>query len=379
LKQIESFQNELRTLLIKKLIAPFELLRQYKNKEMFRIQHAYTENNLALFTTIKELSNLAEAILQQAYNIVQTNLQYKYGIPQDNDYKNTKFAIIGMGKLGGQELSFNSDLDLLFVYSQDGVTTGRIPNREFFNKLCQQLVTQMKNENGNGTVYDIDLRLCPYGENGPIALSLQGYQDYFDKYAQTWERQALIKARPVAGDLDLGQKFIEIAHDFVYKEPVASKELREIVEARKKKEIEVQEKEIEVQDIKKGYGGIIDIEFAVQALQLSYGVEMPSLRCTNTFDALEELNNSKIITSHKYEQLLEAYKFLRQVDNLLHLVYDEPNRSLPKQKNKLEKLARQLGYIDDEISANEKFMYDYRTYTSNTRKLFYNIIEHMGR
>lgn len=374
-KKIDLFKKELRNLLIKDLSKPFEILKQYKEKELRRIEERDISEDTDLFTTISELSNLAEAILQQAYRIIQTNLQYEYGTPKTENYKEAGFAIIGMGKLGGRELNYNSDLDLIFVYDREGTTTDGMPNREYFKQFCQQLVSQMKEQDENEIVYDVDLRLCPYGEEGPIALSLQDYQNYYDKHGQTWERQALVKARPVAGNIEIGWEFIQIAHDFVYKEPLTSVEVSEIIQAREQKENKVKEENRDVADVKMGHGGIVDIEFAVQTLQLFYGVEMPQLRCTNTISAIEKLREAKVITSWQHEQLLEAYEFLRKVENRLHIVHDEPLHVLPTQESKLEKLAKLLGYSDSETSADSQFMQDYRRYTNNTRELFNSLLE----
>lgn len=374
-KNTDLFKKELRNLLIHDLNSPFKVLKKYKERELSRIEERDISEDADLFTTIRELSNLAEAILQQAYHIIRNNLQYEFGIPKTVNYSEVQFSIIGMGKLGGRELNYNSDLDLIFVYDKKGTTTDGIPNQKYFRQLCQQLVSQMKEANENEVVYDIDLRLCPYGEEGPVVLSLDDYQVYYEKYAKTWERQALVKARPVAGDVEIGWQFVRMAHDFVYKKPLTSKEVSEIIQAREQKENKSKEENIELQDVKMGYGGIVDIEFAVQTLQLFYGVEISKLRCTNTVSAINKLREAKVITSWQHEQLLEAYQFLRKVENRLHIVHDEPMYCLPSQKSKLEELAKHLGYRDEEISASSLFMQDYRKYTNKTRELFNNLLE----
>jgi len=416
-KSQQTMHAELENAVKRSRVNPFEALRKYKNGEWLRIGIRDILGSATLSETTEELSNLAEVILQQAYEIVDSDLQKEWGSPKPNfslkgkprffpfktlSYKerlikrNTKerekdesedgediaFAIIGMGKLAGRELNYNSDLDLIFAYSVDGTTTMGRSNYDYFTKLGQELVTQMTNARGGGPVYELDLRLRPFGKAGSIALSLRGYQDYYDKHAEIWERQALIKSRPVAGDINFGEQFIRIAHAFTYSQPLTSEQIAEIVHTRERKENKAKSPLWKrgvggisrTRDVKIGYGGLADIEFAVQTLQLIHGCQNPDVRSPNTLLALEQLRDVGAIYAEQCQQLSRLYQFLRMVENRLRIVHDRPLSALPTETYELEKLAKRLGYVDDNLPAAQQFIQDYQDCTSQTRRLFNELL-----
>jgi glutamate-ammonia-ligase adenylyltransferase len=279
-----------------------------------------------------------------------------------------------MGKLAGRELNYNSDLDLIFAYSVDGKTTMGKSNYDYFTKLGQELVTRMINARGGGPVYELDLRLRPYGKAGSIALSLSGYQNYYDKHAEIWERQALIKSRPVAGEAKFGEQFVRIAHLFAYSQPLTSEQIGEIVHTRERKENKAVKISSRTRDVKVGYGGLADIEFTVQALQLVHGSQNPNVRSPNTLLALKQLRDAGVISIKQFQQLSKLYQFLRMVENRLRIVHDRPLSALPTEPYELEKLAKRLGYADDNFSPAQQFMQDYQNCTEQTRRLFQELL-----
>ena len=374
----------------------FEALRRYKNSEVLRIGMRNILGQANLWTTTAELSDLAEGILQAMYDCINTEFQNEYGKPlekegnrgpassaaekTDTDLPVARFAVIGMGKFGGRELNFSADLDLMLVYSAEGETTQGTPNADYFSRLGLELVNRMKGNTGGGGIYELDLRLRPFGSSGSIALSLEGYQNYYEKDAETWERQALSRARPVAGDVELGQEFVKEAHAFAYSQPLTSEQTAYIVHNRQRKEAQAtrppsagrrrrrgRKKQI---DVKSGYGGLIDIEFVAQTLQLMHGTTHPQVRVQNTVEAIHRLHEVGALTRNQREQLLLAYEFLRNVENSLRIVHDRPLNALPDKAPELEQLAKRLGYED----GTQRFLKDYHWCTETTRTLFNQLL-----
>ena len=378
-----NIRTGLRTALSQSSSEPFETLRRFKNGETLRIGIRDILREADLVSTTEELSDLAEVVLQEACELVKIQLSPEWGYPKSADGDEALFAIIGLGKLGGRELNYNSDLDVIYVYSVDGTTTTGKSNYDYFTKLGQELATRLNNASG-GAIYDIDLRLRPFGKAGSIALSLQGYQDYYAKHAETWERQALIKARPVAGDVNLGEEFMQIASDFTYSQPLNPDQIAEIVHTRRRKEDKSKKESRRTRrrgqqasfaiDVKAGYGGIADIEFIVQTRQLICGSEHSSVRERNTLLALDKLWEVNALTEAQHRQLSQSYQFLRMVENRLRIVHDRSLNALPTDKYELEKLAKRLGYEDNHAKAADKFRQDYRDNTNRNRELFNEIL-----
>ena len=378
----------------------FQALRRYKNSEVLRIGMRNILGQANLWATTTELSDLAEGTLQAMYSHINAEFQTEHGQPlkrkgnhgqtsstdenTDADLPLAKFAVIGMGKFGGRELNFSADLDLMFVYSAEGETTQGMSNADYFSRLGLELVNRLKGNTGGGEIYDLDLRLRPFGSGGAIALSLAGYQSYYEKDAETWERQALIRARPVAGDIELGQKFVEQAHAFAYSQPLTSEQAASIVHNRQRKEEQATRppstsrrrrgRRRQQIDVKSGYGGLIDIEFVAQTLQLIHGTTHPQMRVQNTVEAIRQLHEVGILTVEQRDQLRFAYEFLRNVENSLRIVHDRPLDALPDTKAALEQLAKRLGYEDGVRRASDSFLRDYQWCTKTTRTLFNQLL-----
>ena len=359
----------------------FNVLRHFKNGEVLRIGLRNILKRADLWTTTAELSDLAEAILTSIVPHLSGQFQQEYGVPLTKDGVEATFTIIGMGKFGGRELNFSSDLDVMMVYSGQGESTKGLSNAEYFAKLGSELINRFK-DTGSGTIYEIDLRLRPYGTGGALALPLDGYKSYYEENAETWERQALIRARPIAGDECLGRRFLEVAHSFAYRQPLTKDEVAEIIHTRQRKETQAtrlvttkrRRRRKKTQDVKSGYGGLVDIEFAVQTLQLIYGTQYPTVRAQNTLDAIAQLSEIGVITTSDKEHLVRDYEFLRRVENSLRIVHDRPLDALPDQTAELDKLAKRVGYLDQAQSATEQFLKDYQEITEDTRKLFNRLL-----
>ena len=361
------------------------MLKRYKNDEIWRIALRNILGNATLPDTTQELSDLAEATLQAIYPEIEAELREAHGTPLAPDGTPVTFAIIAMGKFGGRELNFSSDLDVMYVYSADGETTKGTPNVEYFSAIGLELVNRLA---GSGvSIYEVDLRLRPHGTGGAIALPLAGYQNYYDNTAEVWERQALTRARVVAGDIEhLGNQFLEIAHAFCYGEALTSEEIAEIVHTRQRKEAQATRKtstrrrrggkaQTSTVNVKSGYGGLVDIEFAVQTLQLVHGGGETSVRVQNTPLAIERLHEIGVLTEAQCDGFSEAYQFLRRVENALRIVHDRALDALPKNRAELGQLARRLGYTgSNDKPAAEAFLQDYGKWTEMTRALFNEIL-----
>ena len=359
----------------------FNVLRHFKNGEVLRIGLRNILKRADLWTTTAELSDLAEAILTSIVPHLSGQFQQEYGVPLTKDGVEATFTIIGMGKFGGRELNFSSDLDIMMVYSGQGESTKGLSNAEYFAKLGLELINRFK-DTGSGTIYELDLRLRPYGTGGALALPLDGYKSYYEENAETWERQALIRARPVAGDGCLGRQFLDVAHSFAYRQPLTQDGVAEIIHTRQRKETQAtrlvttkrRRRRKKTQDVKSGYGGLVDIEFAVQTLQLIHGTQNPMVRAQNTLDAIAQLSEIGVITTSDKEHLVRDYEFLRRVENSLRIVHDRPLDALPDQTAELDKLSKRVGYLDQERSATEQFLKDYQDITEDTRKLFNRLL-----
>ncbi len=362
------------------------MLRRYKNDEIWRVALRNILGNATLPDTTQELSDLAEAILQAIYPEVESEMREAHGTPLAPDGTPVTFAIIAMGKFGGRELNFSSDLDVMYVYSADGETTQGMPNADYFSAVGLELVKRLAGDHGM-SIYEIDLRLRPHGTGGAIALPLAGYQNYYDNAAEVWERQALTRGRVVAGDIEqLGHQFLDIAHAFCYSNALTSEEIAEIVHTRQRKEAQATRKTstrrrrsgkapTSTANVKSGYGGLVDIEFVVQTLQLVHGGEVPSIRVQNTRLAIDRLHKIGVLTETQRDGLTEAYQFLRRVENALRIVHDRALDALPRNRTELGQLARRLGYKETEnTSTAETFLQDYGKWTETTRSLFNQIL-----
>ncbi len=337
----------------------FHLLRLFRKQEMLRIGLRDLLGRAELQETVADLSSLAEVCLQRAYEWAEAGLLKRYGRPiiknPDGTTRPAGFAIIAMGKLGGRELNFSSDVDLMYVYTADGETEGvlsadnagtnRITNHQYFIKLAEKLSAAIGEKTEDGFVFRVDLRLRPEGQRGPLAQSLGGYEIYYESWGQTWERSALLKARPVAGDETVGRQFMDRIAPFVYRKYLDFSAIAEIRDMKQKINRDVEQKGRTNRDVKLGYGGIREIEFVIQALQLIYSGRDRALREKNALMALHILSQKGLITYSEQDVLSKAYVFLRTVEHRIQLLDDLQTQTLPNDDQQLRVLARRTGYF----------------------------------
>ena len=362
-----------------------DLLRIFKRKEILRIGVRDLVKAATVEETLRALSDLAEVLIQKAYEVCEKEMRRKYGIPR---YKNasgrkvrTGFTVLAMGKLGGGELNFSSDVDLMYLYASGvGETSGgrgkeSIANPEYFERLSQEISSALHSVKEGGIVYRVDLRLRPEGEMGLIAAPLQGYRRYYAARGETWERLSLVKVRPVGGDRRLGGRFVGMVRSFIYGGPFGAKGR---VEVRQLKE-RIDEK-ISAQDqtgfhVKLGFGGIREIEFIVQALQVDFGGKDKEIREPNTIKAIKKLLRRGYLSFEAYQFLSRAYIFLRDLENKLQMVNDHQTHLLPADPKEVGACAMRLGYEDKkERSAADQLLNDYREHTRQVHLLFREIL-----
>ncbi|MBI2620518.1 MAG: hypothetical protein HYW57_10595 [Ignavibacteriales bacterium] len=314
-------------------------LKRFHRREILRIgsRDILNESNMVMIT--KELSDLADVIIECLLRIGQQELAARTGAR----FKSS-LVVIGLGKLGGGELNFSSDVDLLFVYDQDGefqAPQERIRTyHEYYNRLSEFVVRRLSEVTAEGYLYRVDMRLRPEGSAGPLALSKSASLQYYEMRGELWERQMLIKARPIAGDLEVGKQWLQSLQPFVFPRTFLESPLREISTMKQRIEERVNNNE----NIKLGGGGIRDIEFVVQALQLLNVGSDERLREPNTLLALDRLTERQRIRPTDGRVLAHAYRFFRTVEHRLQLLHGAQTHSLPDTASEREVLALRLGY-----------------------------------
>ena len=257
------------------------------------------------------------------------------------DANSSDIVIIGMGKLGGMEMSYNSDLDITFIYDGD--------DQEYFSRLGQKIISILSIPTVEGFAYKIDLGLRPSGQAGALVSSFESFKRYHEESAKLWERQALIKARPCAGNMQLGSKVMNIINYFVYEKSLADDFHKEIHHLRERMEKEIARESKTKLNLKTGRGGLVDIEFLIQMLQLRFGGSHIEVRQQNTMEALEGLKLCDLIKERFYHVLSDGYYFLKRLENLLRLLHD---RSISEiYETDFQKLAAEmeLTYDGDEL------------------------------
>ncbi len=339
--------------------AAFAQLRQFKQREMLRIATRDLARLTKVMEIVRELSDVADVCLSMVWQLCHRQLTDRLGQPRHQDangqWQPTKFCVLGMGKLGGQELNYSSDVDVLFVYSEDGLvakdpqTKGRPPagsvaNHHYFTRLAEMFIAEVSRLSGDGMLYRIDLRLRPEGDAGPLARSLASYENYYAQAGQTWERMMLIKARCVAGDEALGAEFLEMIQPFRYPRSPGEGVLREVAAMKDRIETEVVKAGELDRNVKLGRGGIREIEFVAQTLQLIHAGRQPFLQGSQTLPVLEKLLDYDLLPRGEVRPLAEAYAFLRDVEHRLQMEDNLQTHTIPLARPAQERLAALMGF-----------------------------------
>ncbi len=322
-------------------------LRRFKRRELLRIGSRDLLDFADLVETGRDLSTLAAASLEAALVALD---------PQ------VPFSVIGMGRFGGRDLSYASDLDVLFVYDGDGPDAFHEAER-----VAEELLVEIGERTPEGQTFAIDATLRPEGKQGALTRSLAGYRSYWERYGLTWEFQSLIRARPVAGAVDLAEQFVTLAEPFVYREPFPENDVLEV----RRMKVRIEQERIPPGEdpqfhLKLGRGSLSDVEFTVQLLQLQHGAEHESVRTPETMTALEALEAVGLLAPDDAEALRESFWFCSAARNARYLVTGSERESLPTDLDEAEHLARLLGYLERPQATLRD---DYRRVTRRARQV----------
>jgi glutamate-ammonia-ligase adenylyltransferase len=362
----------------------FAKLRAFKQREMLRIAARDLARLGGALEITREISDVADvcldAVLRLCLQTLHRRLGWPYHLTADGHWQATQFCVLGLGKLGGRELNYSSDVDILFVYSEEGCVfkTPPRPGEEsgkgmashvFFTRLAESLTAEIGRLTEQGMLYRVDLRLRPEAPTGPLARSLASYETYYAQWGQTWERMMLIKARPVAGDAELGAEFLEMIQPFRYPRSLSEGTLRGVTAMKSRLENEVVKPGELERNVKLGRGGIREVEFIAQTLQLLHAGKQPFLQEAATIPALEKLASYRLLSTEAAKTLGEAYLFLRDVEHRLQMEAGQQTHTIPTARLPRERLAREMGF--DSLAGFEKAL---QTRAGQIRRLYEKIL-----
>ena len=358
-------------------VTPQVMLARFRRRELLRIYLHDVRKAHAVVETTEELSNLADAILDYALSLARQEFDNRYGPPLRDDEKGrvatADFCIIALGKLGSCELNYASDIDLVFIYSDDGTTSGsgergKLSNREYFIKLSENITKLVGQPVGEGAAYRVDLRLRPHGRDGALACSLDEALRYYARSAQAWELQTLIRSRSAAGSSSLFSRFADLAEDYIYRTEVSIKDALASVRLAKQKIDRHIGRGHNGFNVKLQRGGIREIEFIAQALQLAHGGRDKWLRVAHTLISLGRLADRKLISDEERTELSDAYAFLRVLEHRLQMEHGLQTHTVPQASEARTLVARRMGFFGP--SSLEEFDAAFALHVTNVRRAF---------
>ncbi len=337
----------------------FAILRRWKGREMTRIALREVAEVASIEESTEELSQLAAICVSQVFRHWNRELRNRLGSPD------AEFAVIGLGKLGGRELNHSSDIDVIFLYSHEGQLSANLSYHEWFNRLSANIVETFSSTHSAGALFRIDLRLRPEGSAGPLARSLESMENYYSGFGETWERLALIRARGVAGSEELAYEFLQQHQPFIYPKSPTPDLLDEIAALKRRIEREIVGHENLQRDVKLGAGGIREIEFTVQALQLIHGARHAFLQETSTLKTLHGLAELDLLPRKEVLTLDAAYRFLRRVEHRLQIEAEQQTHTIPEDVEAVRRLALSLGF-----TSTKELTAALRAHMANVRAIF---------
>jgi glutamate-ammonia-ligase adenylyltransferase len=326
------------------------ILHSFQDKELLRIGVRDLLGKSSIQETTAALSDLAQTVLERVVAAELAPLSDRHGWPElAAGGWPCRFAVLALGKLGAREMNFHSDLDLMLVYEGDGPTVAparSCPERaesidaiQFFTELAQRIIRTLSQIGPLGRLYQVDMRLRPTGKSGSLVLPVGELRRYYaDGGAQLWERQALTRARVVVGEAGFADEVAGVVSEAAYGAAWRPEMVREIADMRERLEGSRPPR-----DLKRGPGGLADVEFLVQRWHLEHGLAVPALRATNTWAALAAARDAGLLGADEHRDLAEGYGFLLRVQNRLRIVHNRTLDAVPEDEAEVEKLARRLG------------------------------------
>ncbi len=328
-------------------ISSHRVLRQFRNREMVYIAWRDFTQSWPLEESLAHLSCLAEAMIFETYQWQYQICCNEWGTPCNEQGEAQPMLIIGMGKLGGGELNFSSDIDLIFTYPENGETQGArrsIANAQFFTRLGQRVIKALDQQTFDGFCYRVDMRLRPFGESGPLVMSYAALEDYYQEQGRDWERYAMIKARVMGREMyPEYQELRQMLRPFVFRRYIDFSAVQSLRRMKSMISSEVRRRGLS-NNIKLGGGGIREIEFIAQVFQLIRGGREPSLRQRGLLETLEAIDELHLLDKQEVQSLSDAYKYLRRLENLLQAMADKQTQTLPDNDIEQLKLAVAMGY-----------------------------------
>lgn len=348
-KSLTEYQAEINQLLIalpaSNDIALMQCLRLFRHREMLRIAWRDLAGLAPIVETLKNLTDLAEACVDQTLAFLHQDQSAALGVPCNAEGVEQKLIVLGMGKLGGYELNYSSDIDLIFVFPEEGETRGTraMANSQFFIRLGQRFIKALNDVTADGFVFRVDMRLRPYGDSGPLVMSFAGMENYYQTQGRDWERYAMIKARVIGGDRLAGEQLMQMLHPFVYRRYLDFGAFESIREMKGMIDAEMKRKGHK-HNIKLGLGGIREIEFIGQTFQLIRGGGEPELQERSILKVLPMLVEKGYLEETAVTELIDSYGFLRRLENRLQMYADKQTHNLPEDEITQQSMALAMNY-----------------------------------
>ncbi len=348
------------------------LLRQFRNREMVYIAWRDFLNDWTLDQSLEHLSQLAEALIFETYQWQYRVCCQEWGTPCNAKGEAQPMLIIGMGKLGGGELNFSSDIDLIFTYPENGETQGQrrsIANAQFFTRLGQRIIKMLDQQTFDGFCYRVDMRLRPFGESGPLVMSYAALEDYYQEQGRDWERYAMVKARVMGREMySQYQELRQMLRPFVFRRYIDFSAIQSLRRMKSMISSEVRRRGL-TNNIKLGAGGIREIEFIAQVFQLIRGGREPSLRHRGLLETLQAIDELGLLEKQDLNNLTEAYYFLRRLENLIQALADKQTQTLPDKKEDQLRLAYSMG-----VESWDELYKQVQSHMANVHAVFSDLI-----
>ncbi|AWL12847.1 [Glutamate--ammonia-ligase] adenylyltransferase [Saliniradius amylolyticus] len=316
------------------------VLRRYRQQQMLRLAVLDLRNEQDIDTSLKQVSELADALINEAYQWLYHKLGERFGTPM-YEGQAQPMLILGMGKLGGHELNFSSDIDLIFCYPELGETEGGkkcIENQVFFTKLGQKLINALNQITVDGQVFRVDMRLRPFGDSGPLVMHFAALEDYYQEQGREWERYAMVKARVINPDKVYAAQLQQILRPFVYRRYIDYSAIDALRNMKRLIRKEVRRRSL-TDNIKLGAGGIREVEFIAQTFQLIRGGREQALQTPNLYQVLAALRELEVLPEQELTDLETDYRFLRKVEHCLQQFDDQQTQALPEDEHDQARLA----------------------------------------
>lgn len=341
----------------------YQQLRRFRNREMAKLSYCQSLNLATVEQIFVQLSALAEACIINARDWLYRQLSQQFGTPMDSQGQKQPLLILGMGKLGGRELNFSSDIDLIFTYPENGVTQGAgcsIENSKFFTKLGQRLINALDQITPDGFVYRTDMRLRPFGDNGALVLSFNAMETYYQEQGRDWERYAMIKARILGSQphCPYQQALHQLLRPFIYRRYIDFSAIQALREMKGKIAREIRRRGL-TDNIKLGAGGIREVEFIVQVFQLIRGGRERVLQQPSLLAVLAQLSELALLSPEESQALLQAYLFLRRVENILQAIQDKQTQTLPSHSQDRKRLILACASFTQLDQQQQPYQIDY--------------------